>query len=100
MIERQYIDVSEAEVSPVVRELLRKQKEAYQADKLARAAVVEAMRSEYELPKGLDILAMHYTRWGQLQISVGAAQAAKPKANARPSLTAWLEAQEQSGQRA
>lgn len=95
---RVYLDVNAEDFSTTVQELIKAQRDTYMADKAARKALVEAMRREVPVQAGQEIAGVHYTRWGQMQMSIGDKVAPKSAAKARPTLADWLAQQAALGQ--
>lgn len=96
---REYVNVTAADFSPTIQQLLVREREIYDMLKACKARVVAAIREEVPAPAGREIVATSYTRWGQLQLTIADTAKPKPIANSRLSLAEWKAQQEASGAR-
>jgi hypothetical protein len=95
--ERQYLDIFPSQLSDAANRLLEAQRRTYEADKQARKALLAQIQADTPLGNGVAILGVHFTRWGQMQVSIGERQAKASTAKYRPSLSDYLAQQAASG---
>lgn len=97
--EVQYFDINATEYSEHVRALIVAQKRTYEADRDAKRSLLAQLRKEINLGADYDITGVFYTRWGQLQISVGKmVDKAVVTASKRPTLSQFLANAKTNGQ--
>ncbi len=90
--ELQYFDIDATDYSSSLQALVAAQRITYEADKTAKKALLEQLRREQAVRPDEEITGVFYSRWGQLQISVGKKSEAKANGKAkRPSLAEYLE---------
>lgn len=96
--EKTYLDVNAQDFSEATQALIAAQRQTYLADKAAKALVVAAINAETPCKAGESVVGTTFTRWGQMQLIVGAKAEAKAKAKARPTLADYLAEQSAAGQ--
>ncbi len=67
----EYLDANANDFSNAVRELLAKERAAYDVLKGIKADVVAAVKVEMQVAAGREIKRTAYTRWGQWQLIIG-----------------------------
>lgn len=99
MADNQYVNISAEDFSEAVQEMVKIERQMYEAMKAHKAKLVAAIREEVPtLPLGREIKSTTYTRWGQWQLVIGDKAVVKAAGN-RQTLAEFLAQQQASGYR-
>ncbi len=85
----EYLDANANDFSNAVRELLAKERAAYDVLKGIKAEVVAAVKVEMQVAAGREIKRTAYTRWGQWQLIIGDMVKAKEASTKRKTLAEY-----------